>query len=40
VPTLSPGNVIIIDNFGFHKSERAELVSQRRQALPAENSLP
>jgi len=24
VPTLSPGDVVILDNVGFHKSERAE----------------
>jgi transposase len=23
-PTLSPGDVVILDNVGFHKSERAE----------------
>lgn len=29
-PTLSPGDVVILDNVGFHKSERAEqLVKQR-----------
>ncbi|GHC77293.1 hypothetical protein GCM10010136_28710 [Limoniibacter endophyticus] len=33
-PTLSPGDVVILDNVGFHKSERAEqLVKQRERGF-------
>ncbi len=28
-PELQPGDVVILDNIGFHKSERAELVRRR-----------
>lgn len=32
VPTLSPGDVVILDNVGFHKSERAELLVKAKGA--------
>jgi transposase len=31
-PTLSPGDVVILDNVGFHKSERAEELVKARGA--------
>ncbi|MGH0241451.1 IS630 family transposase [Sinorhizobium meliloti] len=31
-PTLSPGDVVILDNVGFHKSERAEKLVKARGA--------
>lgn len=38
-PTLSPGDVVILDNVGFHKSERAEELIKAKGAwllfLPA-----
>jgi transposase len=32
VPTLSPGDVVILDNVGFHKSERAEQLLKTKGA--------
>ena len=32
-PTLSPGDVVILDNVGFHKSERAEQLVKAKGAL-------
>lgn len=31
-PTLSPGDVVILDNVGFHKSERAEQLVKAKGA--------
>jgi len=31
-PTLSPGDVVILDNVAFHKSKRAEQLIMARQA--------
>ncbi len=31
-PTLSPGDVVILDNVSFHKSERAEQLVKARGA--------
>ncbi|WP_245410222.1 transposase [Falsochrobactrum shanghaiense] len=32
VPTRSPGDIVILDNVGFHKSERAELLVKAKGA--------
>lgn len=32
VPTLSPGDIVILDNVGFHKSERAEQLVKAKSA--------
>ncbi|MEJ5022796.1 transposase [Ochrobactrum vermis] len=31
-PTLSPGDIVILDNVGFHKSERADLLVKAKGA--------
>jgi hypothetical protein len=39
-PTLSPGDVVILDNVAFHKSQRAEELIRARGAWLLFNSRP